>query len=160
MWWKSYENETNIFRIYWIQSSSLIVTCELWHCLEQSLGQSHNQDFVWLWHWPKDSRRQCHMPHVTIRGLIVTLAQRLFQAMSHLTCHNIWVGVKKLQKSSSWGGVRPRIYRLSGKVPNPLKYFCFSSKIHFSFFKIAYFCCFWLLAEWQMVLLKVLEKWS
>ena len=201
MWWKSYENETNIFRIYWIQSSSLIVTCELWHCLEQSLGQSHNQDFVWLWHWPKDSRRQCHMPHVTIRGLIVTLAQRLFQAMSqltchnqgsdcdigpktvpgnvttlmpqpgvwlwhwpkdcsrqchnshvtitrvivtlaqrlfqamsHLTCHNIWVGVKKLQKSSSWGGVRPRIYRLSGKVPNPLKYFCFSSKIHFFIF--------------------------
>ena len=66
----------------------LIVTCELWHCLEQSLGQSHNQDFVWLWHWPKDSRRQCHMPHVTIRGLIVTLAQRLFQAMSQLTCHN------------------------------------------------------------------------
>ena len=66
----------------------LIVTCELWHCLEQSWGQTHNQDFVWLWHWRKDSRSQCHMSHVTIRRLIVTLAQRLFQAMSQLTCHN------------------------------------------------------------------------
>ena len=47
-----------------------------------------SQSGVWLWHWPKDCSRQCHNSHVTIRGLIVTLAQRLFQVMSQLSCHN------------------------------------------------------------------------
>ena len=66
----------------------LVVAWELWHYLEQSLGQCHNQT------------PDCDMWHVTLSArvfgpmsqsheiLIVRLAQRLFQAMSQLTCHN------------------------------------------------------------------------
>ena len=48
----------------------LIVTCGMWHCLRESLGQCHNHTKSWLWDWPKDCSRQCHNSHVTIKLLL------------------------------------------------------------------------------------------
>ena len=129
----------------------LIVTCGMWHCLRESLGQCHNHTKSWLWDWPKDCSRQCHNSHVTITRVIVTLAQRLFQAMSHLTCHNIWVGVKKLQKSSSWGGGPTTHIQVVWQGPKSFKIFLlFKQNPFFHFLKLLIFVVFgcWRSDKW------------